>query len=178
MKSHLRLRSACALLLGALAAGAGRLVADELRNHFDSDSLMRAPGFFDFVVVGQGQGKWLILDDPNPPSAPYRVAQVSTRLPEGAIATALRRNVELQDGDVSVFVKTGTGRGGVIVRMVDANNFLVLFADTATGELVLTSYRDGKPAELARGTAPFDRHWMKIGTKLAGPSVTVSVNDR
>ena len=53
MKSHLRLRSACALLLAAVfAAASAPALGEEIRNHFDSDSLMRTPGFFDLVVLG------------------------------------------------------------------------------------------------------------------------------
>jgi hypothetical protein len=140
---------------------------------------MRAPGFFDMVVVGDGgTARWLILTDPNPPSAPYRLAQVNAKRPDGSIAAALRRNVDLQDGTVSTFVKKGPSRAGLILRMADPQNFLVLLADTTTGDLVLTSYRDGKPAELGKGSGPFDRDWVKIGARLEGPSVVVSVNDK
>jgi hypothetical protein len=180
MKLQRWLRSACALLVwAALAPGSGPARADEVRNHFDSDSLMRSPGFFDLVVLGDpGKAKWLILDDPNPPSAPYRLAQVELKRPEGSIAAALRRNVELQDGTVSTFVKRGPGRAGLVLRMADPKNFLLLLADTATGELVLASYRDGQATELGRGSGALDRGWEKIAVKLAGPSVAVSVNER
>ena len=183
MKSHLRFGSACVLLLGAaLAAGSGAL-ADELRSHFDSDSLMRAPGFFDLEVLGESSdrssaARWLILDDPNPPSAPYRLVQVNTTRPEDSIAVAIRRNIELQDGAVSTFVKRGPGHAGLLLRMADPRNFLLLLADTATGELVLTSYRDGKALEIGRGSAVFDRDWEEIEVKLSGPSVAVSVNEK
>jgi hypothetical protein len=180
MKSHLRLRSACVLLVwAALTPGSVPARADEIRSHFDSDSLMRTPGFFDLVVLGEsGAARWLILDDPNPPSVPYRLAQVTAKRPEGSIAAALRRNVELQDGSVSTFVKRNPGRAGLVLRMADPQNFLLLLADTATGELVLSSYRDGKSSELGRGSGAFDRGWEKITVKLSGPSVAVSVNEK
>jgi hypothetical protein len=182
MKSHLQLRSACALLAAVVSAAAVPALGEEFRNHFDSDSLMRTPGFFDLVVLGneskESQARWLVLTDPNPPSAPYRLAQVNTRRPEGSIAAALRRNVELQDGAVSTFVRRQPSRAGLILRMTDPKNFLVLLADTQTGELVLTSHRDGKPEELGKGTVAFDhRDWVQIAAKLEGPSVTISVND-
>jgi hypothetical protein len=140
---------------------------------------MRAPGFVDLVVLGEaGPARWLVLTDPNPPSAPYRLAQVNTKRPDGSIAAALRRNVELQDGTVSTFVKQGPSRAGLVLRMADPQNFLLLLADTATGGLVLTSYRDGKPAELGKGSATLDRGWEKIAAKLEGPAVTISVNDK
>ena len=183
MKSHLRLRSACALLLAAaLTAASSPALGEEIRSHFDSDSLMRTPGFFDLVVFGEQsketQARWLVLTDPNPPSAPYRLAQVNVKRPDGSIAAALRRNSELQDGTVSVFLKRGPGRAGLILRMADPQNYLLLLANTSTGELVLTSERDGKSTELGKGTGTFDRDWLKLTVKLEGGAVTVSVTDQ
>jgi hypothetical protein len=185
MKSHLRLRSARALLFAAAVSAVSAPAlgeAEEIRSHFDSDSLMRTPGFFDLVVLGEtgkpSEARWLVLTDPNPPSAPYRVAQVNTRRPDGSIAAALRRNVELQDGTVSIFVKRAPSRAGLVLRMADPQNYLLLLADAATGELVLTSYREGRPAELGKGAGTFDREWDSISAKLEGPSVTVSVNGK
>jgi hypothetical protein len=181
MKSNSRLRSACALALaiaGACVSAPG--VADELRNHFDTDAIMRPPGFFDPVLLGEpgGEARWLILVDTNPPSAPNKLVQVNSKRLAGAIAAALRRNVGFQDGSVSVFLKQGPGRAGLVLRLVDKDNFLLLLADTQSGDVVLTSYRDGKPTELGRGQRAFERGWEKIGATLAGPSVSVTFNDQ
>jgi hypothetical protein len=187
MKSHDRLRSACVrfrflALAGAFAAAFPLpTVGDELRNHFDSDAMMRAPAFFDLVVLGDtsGEAKWLILVDKNPPSAPNTLVQTNKNRPAGSIAAALRRNVALQDGSVSTFVKKVPGQAGLVLRLVDAKNFLLLLADTWSGELVLTKYADGKPTELGRGgQGAFARGWEQIGATLAGPSVAVSVNEK
>jgi len=182
MKSHDRLRSACALLLVLASAGSLPARAEEWRNHFDSDAMMRPPAFFDLVVLGEagsgGDAKWLILVDPNPPSAPNRLVQTNVKRAEGSVAAALRRNVALQDGSVSTFVKKGPGRAGLVLRLVDAKNYLLLLADTLSGELVLTATVDGQTTELGRGPGTFERGWEKIGVKLDGPAVTVSVNDK
>jgi hypothetical protein len=179
MKLHDWLRSACVLLLLAFASGPLPAAAEELRNHFDSDAIMRPPGFFDVVALGEtsGASKWLILVDQNPPSAPNMLVQTNAKRPAGSITAAVRRNAGFQDGAVSTFVKRGPGQAGLVLRLVDAKNFLLLIADTRTGELVLTSYRDGKAAELGRGQGSFQRGWEKIGATLAGPAVSVSFND-
>src|SRR5262252_1450635 len=63
--------------------------AEKIRNHFDSDTIMRPPGFFDLLVLGApAPAKWLVLTDPNPPSAPNRLAQVDTKRPADSIAAA------------------------------------------------------------------------------------------
>ena len=180
----LSVRARLPLLLAAvLAALPAATTGEELRNHFDSDAMMRAPAFFDLVVLGDtnadSAAKWLILVDKNPPSAPNALVQTNANRPESSIAAALRRNVAFQDGTVSTFVKKAPGQAGLVVRLVDSKNFLVVFADTWTGELVLTRYADGQPSELGRGgQGAFARGWEQIGAVLAGPSVTVTLNEK
>ena len=160
-----------------LAALAGALAAETLRNHFDADSIMRPPGFFDFAVLGApGPARWLILSDRNPPSAPNCLSQTESARPADSIAAALRRNQVFQDGTITTFVKGAANRAGLLLRMADEKNFLVLLTDTGTGETVLWSYRDGKPSELGRGRAAFDRGWEEIGVTASGPKLTVLFN--
>ena len=160
-----------------LAAFAGALTAETLRNHFDTDSIMRPPGFFDFAVLGApGAARWLILSDRNPPSAPNCLSQTESARPADSIAAALRRNQVFQDGTITTFVKAGASRGGLLLRMADEKNFLVLLTDTGTGETVLWSYRDGKPSELGRGRAPFARGWEELGLTASGPKLSVLFN--
>ena len=163
-------------LAGAFAAllAAPVLSADTVRNHFDTDTAMRAPGFFDVVVLGPpAAARWLILTDLNPPSAPNRLVQVDTKRPGDSIAAAVRRNYVFQDGTLSTYVKRGGSRAGLLLRMAGENEFLVLLVDTVSGQTVLTSYRDGKPTELGRGTAKLEREWEQFSIVAKGPSLTV-----
>jgi hypothetical protein len=105
---------------------------------------------------------------------PYRLAQTDTQRPADSIAAALRRGVTLQDGSASTFVKQGPSRAGLLLRMADEKNFLLLLVDTGSGDAVLSSYRDGQPSELGRGHGAFARGWERIGVTLAGPAVAVS----
>jgi hypothetical protein len=176
-------RSLFATALVALGVAPASARAEKIRNHFDSDSMMRPPGFFDLVVLGApgapgtaGEAKWLVLVDKNPPSAPNKLAQVNARRPDDSIAAALRRSVSFQDGTVSTFVKKGAGREGLILRMKDDKNFLVLLVD-ASGDVVLSAYANGKPTELGRGHKPLERPWEQYTVKAEGPQLTVSFND-
>jgi hypothetical protein len=172
---RLPVRVAFALAV-AFAPGAA---AEQLRSHFDADSLMRPPGFFDFVVLGEaGKARWLVLTDANPPSAPNRVAQVEPKLSAGSIAAALRRNATFQDGTVSTFVRRGPGHAGMVVRMKDEKTFLLLIADTTTGEVVLSSWAGGKSSEIGRGQTEFANPWQKLAVRLNGPEVAVSFGDK
>jgi hypothetical protein len=196
MKSNDRYRlrslSVCArlsfhrgLVLAAVFAAAlpAVTVAEELRNHFDSDAMMRPPAFFDLVILGDtgadSAAKWLVLVDKNPPSAPNALVQTSANRSDSSIAAALRRSVAFQDGTVSTFVKKAPGHSGLVLRFVDEKNFLLVLADTSTGEIVVTQYVDGQPSELGRGgQGAFARGWEQIGAVLAGPSVAVTLNEK
>jgi len=155
------------------------VAAEEVRSHFDMDFMMRAPGFFDLVVLGEpGKARWLVLTDANPPSTPNRLVQTEAQLPAGSIATALRRSVAFQDGTASTFVKQGAGHAGMIVRMKDEKNFLLLLADTATGEIVLSAWQAGKASEIGRGRAAFAHPWQKLAMRLNGADVSVNFGDK
>src|ERR1700730_7943446 len=133
-----------------LALSAPPALAEKVRNHFDSDSVMRPPGFFDLAILGSpGPAKWLILTDVNPPSAPNRLVQVEMSRPADSLVAALRRNYAFQDGAASTFVKQGAVPERLIVRLKDEKNFLVLLIDSSGG-VVLSSYRDGAATELGR----------------------------
>ena len=167
-----------ALLVAALFAWAGPLSAEKVRNHFDSDSIMRPPGFFDFAVLGEaGPAKWLILSDMNPPSAPACAVQVESKRPDGSVAAAVRRTYVFRDGTSSVFFKRGGSRSGLVLRYVDDKNYLLLLVDGASGEAVLTSVRDGKSTVLGRGKGTFTDPWQKLGVEASGPSVKASLGD-
>lgn len=178
MNTKMRRKPLPLLLAGLLTAGAAA-AGEGVRNHFDTDTAGRAPGFFDLVVLGApGPARWLILTDMNPPSAPNKLAQVNQGRPVDSIAAAIRRNYVFQDGTVSTFVKRGAGREGLVLRMADEKNFLVLLVDSGSGDAVLSAYRDGKAVELGRGHARMERGWEKFSVVAAGPTLTVLFNDQ
>lgn len=167
------------LVLLAAVLAAAPLAADTVRNHFDTDASMRAPGFFDFVVLaGSGPARWLVLADPNPPSAPNRLAQVELKRSADSVAAAVRRNYAFQDGSVSTYLKRGGSLAGMVLRLADEKDFLLLLVDTRTGETVLSSWRGGKPAELGRGHATFGRDWEKFSVAANGADLAVLFNDQ
>jgi len=175
----MKYRTGALLFLAVCAAAAAApLSAETVRNHFDSDALMRPPGFFDFVVVGSAPARWLVLDDPNPPSAPFRLVQVETKRPGDAIAIAVRRRYAFEDGTVTTYLKRGGSQAGLVLRMTGEKDFVTLLVDTRTGDVRLLSYRDGHATELGRGKAEFVSAWEKFGVVAAGPSLKVTYNDR
>jgi hypothetical protein len=170
-------RAFVCLVLAASAASAP-LSGETVRNHFDSDSLMRPPGFFDFVVVGAAPARWLVLADDAPPSVPYRLVQVETKRPDDAIAIAVRRKYEFLDGSVTTYLRRGGSQAGLVLRMAGEKDFVALLVDTRTGDVRLVSYRGGRATELGRAKAVFQRDWEKFGVVAAGPSLKVLFDDQ
>ena len=171
-----------AVLLAALVlvslAGAPPLLADKIRNHFDSDSIMRPPGFFDFVVLGaQSEAKWLVLSDRNPPSAPSCAVQVESSRPDGSVAAAVRRTYSYKDGVASSFIKMGGSRLGLVLRYVDEKNYVLLLVDGKTGDAVLTSVRDGKSDVIGRGKGATSEPWPKLTIDASGAAIKARLND-
>src|SRR4030095_16788582 len=116
MKSTRRFVSTCAFLAALFAAvSSAGARAEEIRNHFDSDSILRPPGYFDLILLGApGKSRWLVLTDLNPPSAPNRLVQTETQRPDDAMAAAVRRTYTFKDGTGKTMSKKGgTGEGGV-----------------------------------------------------------------
>jgi hypothetical protein len=168
------LRRLISLALAALlpAAPAAFAAAEKIRSHFDSDAPMRAPGFFDFAVLGNpGPAQWKVLADFNPPSAPNQVTQTVMDRPADSVAAALRRNVQLRDGKVSVGMRNGMGQGGLVIRIAGEKDFLLLLVNLESGEARLSSYAGGKPVELARGRVKADRQWGTLSVEASGPRV-------
>jgi hypothetical protein len=163
-----------ALLLLFASAGAAQN-AERLRNHFDSDGLLREPAFFDFLVLGPpGEAEWKVVGGYNPPSAPNQVSQVMPNRPADSIAAAFRRNSTLRDGTWSVAMRQGNGRGGIVFRMTGEGDFLVLLVDVATGEARLSSYRNGRATDLARGAVKGHDHneWSVLKITATGPRIS------
>jgi hypothetical protein len=165
--------AAAVLLLAATAR------AERLRSHFDSDALNRPPGFFDFAVLGApGQARWIVVNDDTAPSLPQAAAQVIDSRPDGSIAAALRRNSAGRDGTWSVMIKRGAGRAGLVLRMADERNFVVLLVDCGSGDARLTSYRGGKPYEIASGRGAFNTGWVRLTVSGQGPALSATFDDK
>ena len=167
-------------LLCAAAAGAqNAATAEKLRNHFDSDALLREPAFFDFVALGSpGLAQWKVVSGFNPPSAPNHVTQTVATRPDDSIAAALRRNSLFRDGAWSLAMRRGEGRGGIVLRMAGEKDFLVLLVDLASGDARLSAYRNGRPTELAKATAKIGSEWGVLKISAAGPKISAEWDDK
>ncbi len=163
------------LLLLAAAPAA----AQTLRNHFDSDGLLREPAFFDFAVLGApGAAQWRVVSGYNPPPAPNHVTQILASRPSDSIALALRRNSFFRDGVWSLALSLAQGRGGIVLRMAGEKDFLVLLVDLTAGEARLSAYRNGRATELAKATTKFVNEWGVLKISAVGPKISAEWEDK
>lgn len=163
----------------AVAAGATALPAQKIRNHFDTDALFQPPGFFDFVVLGApGAAQWKVLTGKSAPSPQNYAGQIVPNRPKESIAAALRRNVDFKDGAWSVMMLRGQGRGGIVFRMADEQNFLALLVNLGSGEARLLSYGKGVPTELGTGKGVPDREWCLLQVVAKGPHIVARFNEK
>ena len=173
-----RVKFSWGIALAMLLASPAR--AETIRMHFDSDSAGRPPAFFDFVVWGTpGNAEWIALGDTNPPSTPNKVIQTIATRPDGSLAVALRRTYSFHDGDLSVGLRRGSsGLAGIVFRARGEKDFLLLLLDAVNGDARLTSWREGKETELARGTASIDHEWGTLSVTASGPSLKARWNGK
>ena len=163
------------VFVGAMLAP--MLPAQRIRNHFDTDALFQPPGFFDFVVLGEpAPAQWKVLTGKTAPSLQNYVGQIVAHRPKDSIATALRRNVQYEDGTWSVMMLRGQGSGGIVFRMADEKNFRVLLVNLGSGEARLVAYEKGVPTELGRTKASFDREWCGLEIVAKGPHIVARWN--
>jgi hypothetical protein len=152
---------------------------EKLRNHFDSDILLRPPGFFDFLVLGApAEANWKVTAASDSPSPPNRVTQVIAERPPDSIAVAVRRNAVFRDGTTSLALRKGMGRGGIVFRLAGEKNFRALLVDLSTGDARLTVYRDGRAAELAHGKAVLDNEWGVLWIGVSGKKIEARWNEK
>lgn len=173
-----RAKTLAAIAFAALFA-APSVRAEKIRTHFDTDSAGRAPGFFDLVVWGApAEAEWLVLGDVNPPSTPNKLIQTRDRRPDDSLAVALRRTYSFGDGEVSVGLRRGRSRAGLVLRTAGDKDYLALLVNVETGDARLASWNEGKATELAHGKATVDREWSTLTVRATGPSITATWNGK
>src|SRR5215831_10104663 len=150
-----------------------------LRNHFDSDAVLGAPGYFDFLVLARsGPAQWKVTVGTNPPSTPNVATQTVEDRPEESIAVALRRNANFRDGTLSLALEKGSGFGGLVFRLADEKTFCALLVDLVSGEARLAAWRAGRSEELGRGKADLANNWGVLSVGLDGSRIEAKWNGK
>ena len=173
-----RLALLTAFLVASWAA-AQSAAPQRIRNHFDSDAHLSPPAFFELVVLGApAAADWKVVAGRNPYSSPNELMQVVEGRPSDSIAVAVRRNAVFRDGTWSVAIEKGSGRAGLVFRMVDPKNFCVLLIDLPTGDARLIDYEGGKAKELASGRANTANPWGILSITAQGKKIRATWDEK
>ena len=109
-----------------LTPGGGRaaLPAEKIRNHFDTDALFQPPGFFDFVVLGApGAAQWKVLTGKSALASELCGTDPSPIVPRSRSRPPCAATWISRWGLVGMMMLRGQGRGGIVFRMADEQNF-------------------------------------------------------
>lgn len=150
--------------------------------NFDKEELGRPPQDFLFTVTGSGAaGQWEIRRDPDAPSAPMAVVQVSEDDTDSRFPMALAPAKPFRDGRVSVRFKPTRGRvdqaGGLAVRFQDKDNYLLVRANALEGNVRLYRVVKGKREQLATTDLKVEANtWHALEVVLDGETFRATLD--
>jgi hypothetical protein len=136
--------------------------------------------------------QWLIEADPNAPSKPNVLAQISRTGPHYRFPLCLYDKVTSVDGEASVKIKIVSGRenlsAGLVFRATDENNYYLVRASAHDGNIAMFRVEDGKfhsvPVKGARPGNTGVLHpiragdWNLLRVQYRGNLTTVYFNHR
>jgi hypothetical protein len=137
-------------------------------------------------------GDWMIRSDPNAPSRPNVLSQVSHAGQRFEFEIAVFDKVICRDGDLSAKIRIRSGPGpktaGLVWRYQDPNNYSMLHLSADQRNVVLFRVRNGKAEDLpVRGSNPSSfgvNHdirsgvWYLVKVVFSGPRVRVMLGNR
>jgi hypothetical protein len=134
----------CVLCL--LIAASHCVMATENKETFDQSTQL--PQGWQSGSTGQGRAKWEVIAEQTAPTKPNVLRQSG----EATFTWAAKMDVAIKDGFVEVKMNPVSGRedqaGGIIWRVLDANNYYVVRANALEGNVVLYKTVNGKRSSL------------------------------
>jgi hypothetical protein len=162
------LEAVAVILLAGGALAAGRVAID-----FDTMESGRPPaGFTTAATASNARVIWLIEEDPSAPHGGKVLAQESTDATFYRFPLCIYQGLVAQDVDVSVKLKPVSGKvdqaGGIVVRLLDPDNYYVVRADAIENNVRLYRVVGGKRTLLAGAelrVAAGEWHTLRIAVK-------------
>lgn len=144
-------------------------------------------------MTNQGAApRWEIIKDPSARTQPYVLAQVSSDQHQDRFPLAILNSVSLRDGDISVRLKSVSGRdeqgGGLVFRYRDERNYYMVRASARQDDVTVYKIENGRCRPiLPRGMPPSEfgvKHdirpntWNILKVSVRGSRFQVYVNHR
>ncbi len=141
------------------------------------------PKEFDFSRTGQGsEGEWRVVRDETAEKG-YALEQASTDKTDYRFPLAILELPLPADVEVTVRFKPVSGKvdqaGGVVVRLVDRNNYYVARANALEDNVRFYRVVKGKREQIAgKNTKVASGEWHTLGLRAEGDRFTVSFDGR
>ncbi len=164
---------------GSVGNSGGTLARQGARWSFDSAQAGQPPAGFSFGRTGSGRpGRWVVLDEPDAPSASNVLAQEDSDPTDYRFPIAVADAPTLADVSVSVRCKPVTGRVdqacGIVWRYRDENNYYLARANALEDNVNFYYVQNGRRREIkgwkgkvASGT------WHALRANMRGDKVEV-----
>ncbi len=138
---------------------------------FDDIPAGTLPPHFSTGLTGKGKpGDWKVLADQSAPSKPNVLAQTDADTTSYRFPVCVYDDISTKDVDVSVKFKPVSGKedqaGGIVWRYKDQNNYYIVRANAAEGNVVMYKVLDGKRIDLK----PKGAGMFTYGVKTSVPS--------
>jgi hypothetical protein len=169
-------------LASSVSVPAGWAAGDEVVVDFEKMATGAAPDGFTTGLTGEGKPvHWIVLEDDSAPSGTRALAETSGDATSYRFPLAIFDDVAAKDVDVSVRFKPISGEvdqaAGLMVRVLDTNNYYVARANALEDNVRLYKVVDGDRKQFAGvDTAVEQGQWQTLGLKAEGDRFEVSLN--
>jgi hypothetical protein len=142
-----------------------------------------APADFEFARTGQGApGQWAVVAEPTASSG-RAIEQSSTDRTDNRFPLAIYRPLSAKNVDVSVRFKAVAGTvdraGGIVVRLIDHNNYYVVRANALEDNVRFYRAVKGNRQQIAGAdTKVSANEWHALALKAEGERFTITFDGK
>jgi hypothetical protein len=170
-------------LASSISVPAGWAASDQVVVDFENLAVGVAPDGFATGLTGEGKPvQWIVVEDDSAPSGTRVLAETSGDAASYRFPLAIYDGLVAKDVEVSVSFKPISGEvdqaAGVIVRVLDTDNYYVARANALEDNVRLYKVVDGDREQFAGvDTAVEQGQWQTLGLRVDGDRFEVSLND-
>lgn len=130
------------------------------------------------LTGGGGPVDWQIVEDPTAPAGAYVLAEMSRDATGTRFPLCIFPGFSAANVDVSVAFRPIAGAvdqaAGVMVRIVDADNYYIARANALEGNVRFYKVENGQRIQLATASVPVvAQQWSTLGLRMIGDRVEV-----
>jgi hypothetical protein len=155
-----------------------------MRIDFESDVISAAPRAFTAALTGDGGPvRWVIVEDASAPAGPKVLAEQSADKTRDRFPIAILNDFSARNVEISVRFKPVSGTvdqaAGLMVRVIDPNNYYVVRANALEDNVRLYRVVNGRRVQFAGVDVKVPSSiWQELAMRIEGERITVSLNGK